>query len=64
MEIPAIHTDDALTTPEGGESIRGEPVVAQQKAAGPPRLVLYLGVEGTKRRRVGQSCLVHLASSR
>jgi len=55
MQIAAIHTDEAVAAPEGSESIGGEPAIAQQEAAGPPRFVFYLGVEGTQRRRVNQS---------
>ena len=54
MEIAAIHANEALSTSKGRERFRGKSAIAQKETAGPPRLVLYLGVEGTKRRCVDQ----------
>ena len=48
VEVEAVHADDALAAPEGGETVIGETAVADKEAAGPCGLLLDLAVEGVQ----------------
>jgi hypothetical protein len=46
VEIQAIHADDPLAPPKGHKTVIGEAAVADEKSAGPRRLLLDLAMEG------------------
>jgi hypothetical protein len=47
-KVKAIHADEALTPPEGKETVIGEAAIAYEEAPGPRRFLLKLPVEGVQ----------------